>query len=70
MYDRGDGHLLPVMDDIRREITIDPGWDCPNIKIVDGKTGEIVEQFPERSIEHKKYWGPRIICKSGPGVGW
>jgi hypothetical protein len=42
MYDRGDGHMLPVRDDIYREIITDPSWDCPNIKIVDGKTGKIV----------------------------
>ena len=69
MYDRGDGHLLSVVDDIRREIKIDRRWNCPNMEIVDGKTGEMVERFPGRNIEHKEYWQRSIIFTVGPGVG-
>ncbi|KAN0101628.1 hypothetical protein V8E51_012138 [Hyaloscypha variabilis] len=69
MYNRGDRHLLSVVDNIRREIKIDPRWNCPNIKIIDGKTGEIVERFPGRNIEHEEYWQRSIIFTVGPGVG-
>ena len=56
MYDRGDGKMLLAGDLIKkfihREMVIDPGWDCPNMNIVDGKTGEIIEQILGRSSDH------------------
>jgi hypothetical protein len=47
MYDWGRdyGDLRTVTDDIRLEMAMDPFWDCPNMKIVDGRTGKIVEQI-------------------------
>ena len=50
------------------EMAIDPFWDCPNMKIVDGRTGKIVEQILGGIREDSKYW-KLIFWKSSPRIG-
>ena len=47
MYDQGRDYkdLWIVTDDIRLEMAIDLFQDCPNIKIINGRTGKIVKQI-------------------------
>jgi len=41
----GESCLQLVTGDIRQAMAMDPGWVWPNMKIVDGKTGKLVERI-------------------------
>jgi hypothetical protein len=83
-WNRGDRYLQTVTDDICREMAIDPGWDCPNMKIVDGKIGKIADRVLGRSSEldsrgsdHRRYWPPFVasvdlnrLPAASLGLGW
>src|SRR5215469_2825008 len=43
---RGESYVQMVTGDIHHAMAMDPGWRWPDMKIVDGKTGMLVERIP------------------------
>jgi hypothetical protein len=56
---RGETYLQGVIGDIRHAMEMDPDWRGPDVKIVDRKTGKLVERILGGALISTKGAGSR-----------